>query len=90
MKKLITSFSVNDSVIRYYLEISEDRKSFIFTPCRSNKDYSVFTLTMSNNELKPEGLIPSGILEQAIEEVQSLLSNKIPEKIHQLIWESFY
>jgi hypothetical protein len=89
MKKLITSFTFNGSVVRYYLEIAEDQHSFIFTPCRSNKDNSEFKITLNNNELKPEGTIPSGILEQAIEEIQSLLSNKIPEKIHQLICESF-
>ena len=89
MKKLITSFTLNGKVISYYLEISEDRHCFIFTPSISNKDSSEFTLTLKNNELKPEGNLPDGILEQAIEEIQSLLSNKIPEKIHQLICDSF-
>ncbi|HEU0064828.1 MAG TPA: hypothetical protein VFQ58_07345 [Flavisolibacter sp.] len=89
MKKLITSFTLNGSVLRYYLEISEDHQSFIFTPCRSNKDNSEFKIILNNNELIPEGIIPSGILEQALEEIHSLLTNKIPEKIHQLICESF-
>jgi hypothetical protein len=89
MKKVITSFTLNGSIVRYYLEISEDQHSFIFTPCRSNKENSEFKLTLNDNELIPEGTIPSGILEQAVEEIQSLLTNKIPEKIHQLICESF-
>jgi hypothetical protein len=89
MKKLIVSFTLNNRIVRYYLEISEDQQHFIFTPSRSNKDNTEFTLTLKNNELKSEGIIPDGILEQAIEEIQSLLSNQIPEKIHQLIYDSF-
>ena len=89
MKKIITSFIYKGSVLTYYLEIDQSCQSFIFTPGRSNKELPEFTIHIQNNIFSSVAGIPHEIYEQATAEVQSLITYRIPEKINQLIHDSF-
>lgn len=90
MKKIITSFIYKGSILTYYLEIDQACQTFIFTPGRSNKELPEFTIRIENNIFSSVAGIPHEIYEQAIAEVQSLITNRIPEQIKQLIHDSFY
>jgi hypothetical protein len=89
MKKIITSFVYKGAQLTYYLEIDKDCKTFLFTPGRSNKDYPDFKLQINNNIFSSAAGIPEEIYAQAVAEVQSLLAQRIPEQINQLIYDSF-
>jgi hypothetical protein len=89
MKKIITSFIYKGSLLTYYLEIDQACETFIFTPCRSNKELPEFTLKVQNNKFSTVSGIPKEIYEQAVAEVQSLITHRIPEQIQQLIHDSF-
>jgi hypothetical protein len=89
MKKIITTLYSDKMPIRYYVEISEDRSSFNFVPCLSNREYTEFTLYLKNGELKVKGKVPKKLFIQAKEEITSLLSINLLEKINLQIRDSF-
>lgn len=89
MKKIITSFLYNGVLLTYYLEIDQECKTFTFTPARGNKDFPEFTLKVENNIFSSVAGLPHEIYTQAVAEVQSLITNRIPEQIRQLIHDSF-
>ena len=89
MKKIITSFVYRGTLITYYLEIDQVCETFIFTPGRSNKEFPEFTLKVENNIFSSVAGIPHEIYEQAVAEIQSLITHRIPEQIRQLIHDSF-
>ena len=89
MKKIITSFLYKGSLLTYYLEIDQACKTFIFTPGRTNKDFPEFKLEIENNIFSSSAGIPTEIYEQAVAEIQSLITHRIPQQIKQLIQDSF-
>lgn len=90
MKKIITSFIYKGALLTYYLEIDQSCHTFLFTPGITNKDFPEFKLEIENNIISSAAGIPSEIYEQAVAEVQSLITHRIPEQIQQLIHDSFY
>jgi hypothetical protein len=89
MKKIITTFYIDKKPLRYYVEISEDKSSFIFTPCLSNKENESFIIYQESGELKVKGKIRKVLLTLAMEEIASILSINLVEKINIQIRNSF-
>ena len=90
MKKLIATFHSGKSSCIYYIEISEDRKNFSFSPSMHNKDLPFFMLRLVNGRLVAKGRTKKSLRLQAMKEIESILSLKLPDKIDKMIWNNFY
>lgn len=83
-------FTVGKSALFYFFEIGEGRRSFFFTPSILNKEFPSFSLKREQEGwVVPEDGVDPLLFEQAVEEVEELLSSNIPQQIDSLIRESF-
>jgi hypothetical protein len=89
MKKLIASFYSGKASCIYYIDISEDRKNFRFSPSIHNKDLPFFSLRLVDGKLVTKGRAKKNLRLQAEKEIESILSLRLPDKIDSMIWKSF-
>ena len=89
MKKFIVTLTSGRFPCNYYVEVSDNLREFIFTPGFNSRDYPEFRLSVVNGHIECEGHPDPELKLQAEKEIESLLFNRIPDRIKTHIRNSF-